>query len=256
LCERVSVCVCVQRKRAHTRTETSARMSARAKHPHARTHAGSHLAGTGPGTGSEIHTGQTLARRARWTTLKPLAPRAMSNRRSRRLTSGCPQPGCVQLAPDPGPLPRSGLHLLRFTVIVERLRTSTLRDHLTLIEKSELMSLTGSGSSSHLEEIPASDIQGAPATLDTSCDREDVMDEDDGAQNPLLEPNGNVKQTHDRLSANQLKQLVLVLSLFQNVASIVCMKHASRHTFSKVLYVVTVYREYTRALTFENVKLP
>jgi hypothetical protein len=56
-----------------------ARISARATHPHARTHAGSHLSGTGPGTGSEIHAGQALASRARWTTLKALAPRAMSN---------------------------------------------------------------------------------------------------------------------------------------------------------------------------------
>ena len=110
------------------------------------------------------------------------------------------------------------------------------------------------GSNAHVEEIiPAADIQGVPATLDTSCDPEGGMDEDDGAQNPLLEAHGNVKQTHDRLSANQLKQLVLVLCLVQNVASILCMKHASRHTFSKILYVVTAYREYTTALTFENV---
>jgi hypothetical protein len=30
------------------------------------------------------------------------------------------------------------------------------------------------------------------------------------------------------------------------------MKHASRHTFSEVLYVLPVYREYTRALTLKN----
>jgi len=54
------------------------------------------------------------------------------------------------------------------------------------------------------------------------------MDEDDGAQNPLLEANGNVKQTHNRLSANQLKQLVLVLSLFQNVASHINLVHEAR----------------------------
>ena len=82
----------MQRKRAHTRAHDDKRTHEReGDTPACATHAGSHLAGTGPGTGSEIHAGQTLARRARWTTLKPLAPRDMSNRRSRRLTSGCPQ---------------------------------------------------------------------------------------------------------------------------------------------------------------------